>query len=370
MRSIDINLTDNIFNHVDGNKKHISGYKAYPINTFSKLVEEVAKLSYLNKDYLLFYRGQTKDYTYKDKYSSFFPTIYRSEYLLRDEITSKFKFLESSCKALVKLFQESKHYGYKDVVRRKLIQWSILQHYEVCDTPLLDFTQSLRVACSFAQLGAENIEKAFVYVFGLPYITNRITVNSEHEIVNIRLLSICPPNALRPYYQEGFLACTEDITDVYDRKYELDFTNRLIAKFEIPTSDDFWGTGFHKIPPESLYPKDDPMISICNQIKKSAENEMYPGDIGDFLNVWILLENSINEFVTKKTDRTYSINSSIRYLQKNKYIDSEFAGTLHKLRKIRNVIVHKPSDEHRFNLSSYIDLANNALDNWTINYLK
>jgi len=60
----------------------------------------------------------------------------------------------------------------------------------------------LRVACSFATMDNEN-EFAYIFVFGLPYFTNRITINSEHDIINIRLLSICPPTALRPYFQEG-----------------------------------------------------------------------------------------------------------------------------------------------------------------------
>jgi hypothetical protein len=38
--------------------KNIAGGTAYKVNTFRELVENVAKLSYLNKDYLLFYRGK------------------------------------------------------------------------------------------------------------------------------------------------------------------------------------------------------------------------------------------------------------------------------------------------------------------------
>ena len=62
--------------------------------------------------------------------------------------------------------------------------------------------------------------------FGLPYITNRISVNSEQDLVNVRLLSICPPDALRPYFQEGYLAGTDEVTTDYDSKDELDFTKR------------------------------------------------------------------------------------------------------------------------------------------------
>lgn len=115
-------------------------------------------------------------------------------------------------------------------------------------------------------------KEAYVYVFGLPYLTNRISVNSEQDIINIRLLSICPPKALRPYFQEGYLAGTDAIITKYDIKSELDFNNRLIAKFEIPNDKSFWGEGFHQIPYDSLYPKNDPIEELCAQIKKETIN--------------------------------------------------------------------------------------------------
>ena len=119
----------------------------------------------------------------------FYPSIYRGDYLSHAELRNRFDILDGCSKALAQLFEENKIDGYRDVKRRKLIQWSILQHYEVCSTPLLDFTQSLRVACSFAYLN-NNSDKAFVFMFGLPYLTNRISLNSEHDIVTVRLLSI------------------------------------------------------------------------------------------------------------------------------------------------------------------------------------
>lgn len=68
-----------------------------------------------------------------------------------------------------------------------------------------------------------NEEFGYVYVFGFPYITNRISRNSEHDLINVRLLSICPPTALRPYFQEGYLAGTDEVTTNFDSKSELDF---------------------------------------------------------------------------------------------------------------------------------------------------
>ena len=76
------------------------------------------------------------------------------------------------------------HRRHAEVRRRRCIQWSILQHYEVCPTPLLDLTHSLRVACSFAFLNSEDADP-LVFVFGLPYITNRVSINSEQDLISL-----------------------------------------------------------------------------------------------------------------------------------------------------------------------------------------
>ena len=271
MRAIEPSLTPEILNFIKENK--ISIAEPYKVNSYRQLVEQVAKLAYLNKDYLLFFRGQNKDYKNKVGASTFYPSIYRGDYLPKNEVLYKFKILKKASKLLTEIFENEKINGYKEVKRKKYIRWSILQHYEVCSTPFLDFSQSVRVACSFAQINNDS-EYGFVYIFGLPYITNRISINSEHDIVNVRLLSICPPDALRPYFQDGYLAATEDITTEYDSKTELDFKNRLIAKFLIPNSYNFWGKDFSKIPCSVLYPKGDKVGKLCEEIKEQLKDEM------------------------------------------------------------------------------------------------
>lgn len=273
MRRITPELTAELFNHF-GNPQQskIALGEAFRVDTFRELVEHTARLAFKNKDHLLFYRGQANDHRNKIGGSTFYPTIYRGDRLLKKELQERFDILKKASNILVKIFEEQKIEGYREVRKRKSIQWSILQHYEVCATPYIDFTHSLRVASSFATIGNKN-EKAFIYIFGLPYLTNRISINSEHDIINIRLLSICPPTALRPYFQEGYLVGTDGITTEYDSKSELDFNNRLIAKFEIPNDSSFWGEGFHQIPKNSLYPENDPIEEICNQIKVNLNNQ-------------------------------------------------------------------------------------------------
>lgn len=239
---------------------------ACAVETYRGLMELAAKLAYLNKDYLLFFRGQNNDHKNKAGSSTFYPSIYRG--LLKGEKRiNRFEILDQASKKLVDAFKSEAIDGYTEIRRKKYMQWSILQHYEVCGTPLLDFTHSVRVACSFAQLKNEN-DRGFVYVFGFPYLTNRISRNSEHDLAIIRLLSICPPDALRPYYQDGYLAGTEDITSDYENnKVQLDFKRRLIAKFEIPTCPDFWGEDLAIIPETVLYPENDRIEELCKGLK-------------------------------------------------------------------------------------------------------
>jgi hypothetical protein len=271
MREITPSFFPDLEKHVEG--QVLRKTTPFPIPTYHELVRKVAQLSFLNKDFLLFYRGQDQDYQNKAGSSTFYPTIYRKEILTSQEIRARFELVEVATNKLIEAFDREKLDGRVDVRRKQYIAWSILQHYGVCDTPLLDLTQSLRVAATFAQIG-NKAERGMVYVFGLPYATNRITYNSEQDLVIVRLLSICPPEALRPYFQEGYLAGTLDITDTYANKSELDFKNRLIAKFSIPTAASFWGSGFTRIPKNLLFPENDRIEEICIRIREEIFSDM------------------------------------------------------------------------------------------------
>jgi len=259
-------------------EKHVEGQvlrktTPFPVQTYHELVRKVAQLSFLNKDYLLFYRGQDQDYQNKAGSSTFYPNIYRKEILTSQEIRARFELLDVATYKLIEAFENEKLDGRTDIRRKQYIAWSILQHYGVCDTPLLDFTHSLRAAATFAQYNNQE-ERGIVAVFGLPYNTNRITYNSEHDLAIVRLLSICPPLALRPYFQEGYLAGTMDITRDYVDASELDFNNRLLAKFSIPNDQSFWGKDYEGIPEHLLFPPDDRMAEICERVKTRVVNEM------------------------------------------------------------------------------------------------
>lgn len=340
MRQIYGKLTSELLTHTT--PKTVGIDIGFPVATFRELVEQVAKLSFLNKDYLLFFRGQKNDYKNKINSSTFYPTIYRGDYLTQQELDFRFDKLNTASKFLVELFKKHKIEGHSELRRKRLIQWSILQHYEVTETPLIDITQSLRVACSFAQL--YNKEKtAFIYVFGLPYFTNRISVNSEHDLINVRLLSISPPQALRPYFQEGYLVGTDDITNEYSNKSEMDLNNRLIAKFEIPNDEVFWGNDFDTIPETALYPKNDTIDKICKEIGQEISIDTAPTGLGEFLKLWTEFEQIILYDAKKYKREVHNIRDAILILMKYKQEKYGLLKEYDYLRMFRNKLVHKPA---------------------------
>jgi hypothetical protein len=240
------------------------------VETYDDLVKDVAQILHRNRNYVLYYRGQNNDYKAEGK-TTILPSIYRKK---SDEnrlmLKDRFKTLQQKTELLKKLFIDSiiKYAGTTMLNKYPEIAWSLLQHYEICDTPLLDLTHSLHVACSFAFDRNEG-ETGIIYVLGMPWQTDAIGYNAFEEVVNLRLLSVCPPQAQRPFFQEGYLAGpfpNYQLNDP-DRKDLFDFSRRLIAKFEIPNRSDFWGTGFSTIPRVKLFPENDEIFQICQSLK-------------------------------------------------------------------------------------------------------
>jgi len=352
MRPIEGILSKDLKEFIGG----ISVDKADPfeVATYRELTALVARLAYLNKDYLLFFRGQCRDYKNKAGASSFYPSIYRGNYLLNREIHYRFELLDQSSKLLVGEFVKNSIEGYAEIRRKKYIQWSIIQHYGVCSTHLLDFSHSLRVACSFAQLGNGH-KSGYLYVFGMPYITNRISINSEHDLVNVRLLSVCPPDALRPYFQDGYLVGTEDVTTNYESKTELDFKNRLIAKFKIPTDGKFWGYGLSAIPEKVLFPESDRIGDLCRSINFTLKTEIQPGEIGEFLKLWTELEAYILNRAKRLQHRSFSIREAITTLANLEIFPRNKLYELDSLRRFRNQLVHEPKTIEPGEMQEYIN---------------
>jgi hypothetical protein len=361
MRSITPKLTSEIEAHCG--KQAVWRAVAFPVSNYRQLVEHVARLAFANADELLFYRGQDKDYQSKAGGTTLYPAIYRSDNLPHRELRHRFDVLDQAARVLIQLFAARKIEGHKDVSRKRYIQWSILQHYQVVPTPLLDLTQSLRVACSFAQIASTDSE-CYVYALGLPYLMGRIAINSEHDIANVRLLSICPPNALRPYFQEGFLAGTADLTTDFDAKTELDFRNRLVAKFAIPRTKRFWGSGFDVVPESALYPDGDAIKELCDEIREQLRSETLPGDLGTFIQHWAELENRLLEEGRRLSERNVSVREAINILARQGRLPKESATHLDFLRRVRNAAVHSPTKVPPTDLASATERVREFLRDW------
>lgn len=237
------------------------------VRTYDDLVKDVAQILHRHRNLTLYYRGQSRDYK-EDNKTKILPSIYRRK---PDEsklfIKKNFIVLKETTDKLKNAFSQHKFAGTSLLNKYPEIAWSLLQHYEICPTPLLDLTQSLHVACSFA-FHRNNYDTGIVYIIGLPWQTDAIGYNSYEELVNLKLLCVCPPQAQRPFFQEGYLAgpFPNYRLDDPNRVEQFDFGRRLIAKFMFPKKEEFWGNGFSMIPNDKLYQPNDMIKKICDQL--------------------------------------------------------------------------------------------------------
>lgn len=334
---------------------------AIEVSSFYDLIMEIAELSYRNPDVMLFYRGQNNNYT-KNNIATLYPTIYRATD--KSNINFDFKVLnEASIKLIAALKADERidSEELKEIRKIKLLQYSILQHYEVCKTPLLDLTQSIKVACSFAILNSKN-DIGYIYVLGLPYINGRISVDSEEYITNVRLLSISSSAAKRPFFQEGYLVQTEFASDIENniKMDELDFNRRLLAIYKFKNDQQFWGEE-RPISENTLYPNNDIMKEICNKIKDSKyylSNKTTKNTntklLGDFLTLW----SNIETYQNYKSNNIKSIKNLI--VDKSSVFDKSYFKTL---RAFRNKVAHKPDSIKDDELIKNINILKSFLDN-------
>lgn len=345
MRKITPELTDDILKYTT--PEMVAKDDAIEVANYRELRKHIAQLSYVNKDCILFYRGQKEDYRnpQNDK-STFYPTMYRGDRLDKKELKYRWEKLNIASDIFIKKLR-SKYPNKTYIVKRKrIVQWSILQHYEVTETPLIDVTQSLKVACSFAVLDNNN-KFAYIYVFALPYYTNRISVNSEHYLTNVRLLSVAPPQALRPYYQEGFLIGEDEFSETYTNKDELDLNNRLVAKFKFINNDAFWGDTERALHKEDLYPGDDEIESLCKEVSEELYNVLVNNrslnisgdDYLSFMTNWIRIEKILFEYLHGDF-KTLSPVALIKIIK-----DKDLRARLNKARKQRNLLAHNVGND-------------------------
>ena len=230
--------------------------RGHKIKSFQELILNVAIVARLNNQFDLFFRGQREDCKDKNGRTIIYPKICRPE---KNKQSIRTKKIELRYRELNNFCKYYKHYSFSSVNYPEYY-YALIQHYELLPTPLIDITQSVRTAASFA---LEKTESGFFYVFGLPYPQGSISHFIDLNITLVKLLSVCPADAKRPQYQEGFLVGK---LPFYPKKEAGDnLARRLIAKFDLDNSDKkFWDEDFKPLPQSVIKPKDDPIEDSLN----------------------------------------------------------------------------------------------------------
>ncbi len=239
------------------------------------LAMKIAELQFRNPGYVLLFRGQTSDYSNKKGNSSLKPTLFRSiegENPSSEQLRVKFERLDFAERRLLEEFDRKKVLGRDRLAKHRMLRWAVLQHYEVCDTPLLDVTHSLRIVASFGSLTPNH--ESYVFVLGVPNLAGAVTASAEDNLQIIRLSSVCPPFAVRPHIQEGYLLGEYPELSAYDQKklyrhHEIDFGRRLVAKFRFDPSSFWRHDQFPKVLRPALYPgeSNDPLNAMARELK-------------------------------------------------------------------------------------------------------
>ena len=198
------------------------------MRSFFELATKVAELQFRNRDRVLLFRGQSGDYRNAQANTTLKPTLLRPDGQGNPSaatLIARFERLERAERELVARYATSGFLGVERLRRHRILRWAILQHYEICATPLLDVTHSLRIAASFASLRESS--KAYLFVLGVPNLSGAVTASAEAGLQIVRLSSVCPPSAVRPHIQEGYLlGVYPDLVDYAQKEnydhYEMD----------------------------------------------------------------------------------------------------------------------------------------------------
>lgn len=230
------------------------------VTSYFELLEKIANISYYNSNFKLLFRGQNKDYRIgitgqHGGRGILYPSILRPNSQVEREklLDDRFQALREAERNLAKVLPVS------DIINLRVVRWAILQHYEVCDTPLLDVTSSLQCALSFA-FGSRKRSDSYIFVLAVPHLTGPISVSTESMTQVIDLAHICPPEALRPHFQSGILL--GDYPEYSERSQthdkigfiDNDFSCRLLAKFHLKDIDNWEQEGFTPTPINILFP--------------------------------------------------------------------------------------------------------------------
>jgi hypothetical protein len=256
---------------------------AHHVRSFMDLATKVAELQFRNRDFFLMFRGQHSDHRNRSGHTSMQPSLLRAgestAMVARSVIDRRFRRLAVAERALVAEYRRRGMLGRDRLERQRILRWAILQHYEICETPLLDVTQSLRIAASFASHKAG--DRAHLMVLGIPRVSGAVTASAEAGLQIVCLASVCPPTAVRPHIQEGYLLgeypdFSSPDQQLFYSQAEMDFGRRLIAKFCFDPGE-FWDPhgNFPRVEASALYPDStqDPMDALAEAVTSAIAQQ-------------------------------------------------------------------------------------------------
>lgn len=249
----------------------LSNRDGHEVSSYVELLTKVAALSFYNRQFRLLFRGQKADYKMGGEAisSDLYPSILRGFTPRREQrkanLDQQFDLLAKAESLL------AKEIGSAELVESHIVRWAILQHYEVCRTPLLDVTASLQSALTFA---VGDRSEGWLYVLAFPQLTGCVSVSVASKTQVINLSQICPPEALRPHFQEGLLA--SDYPEIRTRdqshgQYGMrgnNFAARLLTKFQLTNCHAWKSEGFTPTPDNILFPNSiDPWFEKTQRVK-------------------------------------------------------------------------------------------------------
>lgn len=249
------------------------------VTSYRELVKLAAFLNVMNKRDHLLYRGQSGDWALR-------PTLLRETWTLprTGEAVDLgadrrwyFDQLDHICRRVAELLagRLPRHKPFEtfgDEPARKMAPWSVIQHYELWPTPVLDFTGSLRIAASFALGGEEPRSSGYVYVSAFRSLESDPMLLHERGRgpVALRLSAVCPPIADRPHLQEGFLVGNPAFgaTDLTAPPA----TGVLVARIHVVDRspgehgpESFWDEEYPRHSQESLLPQADETLRLFDE---------------------------------------------------------------------------------------------------------
>ena len=250
----------------------LSNRDGHPVNSYVDLLTKVASLSYHNPRFQLLFRGQKADYKMggsantSDLYPSILRQLVHRKNERRNALDHEYELLANAEQLL------TEHIRRRDLIENQIVRWAILQHYEVCKTPLLDVTASLQSALTFAISGHN---EGWLYVLAFPQLAGGVSVSVESKTQVINLSQICPPEALRPHFQQGLLA--SDYPEIRSREQSHgqrglrgnNFSARLLTKFKLQNCHAWTSEGFVPTPDKLLFPNAiDPWYELTQRVRE------------------------------------------------------------------------------------------------------